>query len=78
MFRRTLIVAWAFVFGSVALLGLFPSLATGILRRPGFLYIFLLTLVLTSFVYGVNYLYRQGMKRAKKEPPDEDRRVAKT
>jgi hypothetical protein len=78
MFRRILIAAWAFVFGSVALLGLFPSLATGILRRPGFLFIFLLALFLTSFVYGVNYLYRQGMKRAKKEQPDEDRRVAKT
>ena len=78
MFRRTLIAAWAFVFGSVALLGLFPSLATRILRRPGFLFIFLLTLVLTSFIYGVNYLYREGMKRAKKEPRDGDRRVAKT
>jgi hypothetical protein len=75
---KTLITAWAFVFGSVALPGLFPSLATGILRRPGLLFIFLLTLVLTSFVYGDNYLYRQGMKRAKREPSDEDRRVAKT
>jgi hypothetical protein len=78
MFRRTVIAAWAFVFGSVAVLGLFPSLATGILRHPGFLFILLLTLFLASFVYGVNFLYRQGMKRAQKEPPDEDTRVAKT
>ena len=78
MFRRSLIVAWAFVFGGVAVLGLFPTLATGILRRPRFLFIFLLALFITSFGYVVNYLYRQGMKRAKKEQPDEDRRVAKT
>ncbi len=77
MFRRILIAAWGFLFGGVALLGLFPSLAIRVLR-PRFLFIFLFTLFLTSFVYGVYYLYRQGMKRAKKEPPDEDRRVAKT
>jgi hypothetical protein len=64
MFRRILVAGWAFIFGSVALMGLFPKLATRI-PRPEFVFIFLFTFVLISLVYGVFWLYRQGMKRAK-------------
>lgn len=65
MFRRILVAVWAFIFGIVALLGLFPKLATR-LPRPGFLFVFLFVFALVSFVYGVYWLYRQGMKRAKR------------
>lgn len=64
MFRRILVAGWTFIFGSVALMGLFPKLATR-LPRSEFLFIFLFTFVLISFVYGVYWLYRQGMKRAR-------------
>ena len=69
MFRRILVAAWVFIFGSVALLGLFPKLATR-LPRSGFLFIFLVIVVLISLVYGVFGLYRRGMKRAKTNSPD--------
>jgi hypothetical protein len=69
MFRRILIAVWTFVFGSVALLGLFPKLAARV-PRPGFLFVFLFSLILISFVYGVYWLYRQGLKRAERNPPD--------
>ena len=64
MFRRILVAGWMFIFGSVALMGLFPELATRI-PRSEFLFIFLFTFVLISLVYGVVWLYRQGMKRAR-------------
>jgi len=65
MFRRILVSGWAFIFGSVALLGLFPKLATRI-PHPEYIRIFLVPFMLVSIVYGVFWLYRQGMKRAKK------------
>ena len=65
MFRRILIAGWVFVFGSVALLGIFPKLATR-LPRPPFLFILLFTFVLISLAYGVFWLYRRGMNRASK------------
>jgi hypothetical protein len=64
VFRRILVAGWAFIFGSVALMGLFPKLATRI-PRPEFVFIFLFTFVVISLVYGVFWRYRQGMKRAK-------------
>lgn len=69
LLERTLIVTWVFVFGGVALLGLFPRLAARIpdpfLIRPS-----LLLLILVSTVYGVVVLYRHGMKRAKRNSSD--------
>jgi len=64
MFRRILVVGWACIFGSVALMGLFPKLATRI-PRPEFVFVFLFTFALISLVYGVFWLYRQGMRHAK-------------
>ncbi len=63
MFGRLLIAGWVFIFGSVALLGIFPKLAIR-LPRSQFLFIFLFTFVLISLGYGVFRLYRQGMKKA--------------
>jgi len=63
MFRRILVSGWAFIFGSVALLALFPNLATRI-PHPEYIRIFLIPFTLVSIVYGVFWLYRQGMKRA--------------
>jgi hypothetical protein len=65
MFRRILLAGWAFIFGSVALMGLFPKLATRA-PRPGFLFIFLITFALVSLGWAVFSLYREGMKRADK------------
>jgi hypothetical protein len=64
MFRRILVGGWAFIFGSVALLALFPKLMTR-LPRPEFQFFFLFAFFLTSLVYGVFWLYREGMKRAR-------------
>ena len=69
MFRRILITAWASIFGSVVLLGLFPRLVTRV-PRPGFLFVFLLACMLISLLYGIFSLYRHGMKRAKPNSPD--------
>jgi hypothetical protein len=63
MFRRILVAGWAFIFGSVALMGLFPRLAR--IPRSEFVFIFLFTFALISLVYGVFWLYSKGMKRAK-------------
>lgn len=63
-FGRILIGTWILVFGGVALLGLFPRLAARI-PYPAAIRPLLLLLILTSFIYGVIFLYRQGMKRAK-------------
>ena len=69
MIRRALILVWVFVFASIALLALFPSLAVWIpypvLIRP-----FLLLLVLVSLAYGIACLYRKGMKRAERGRPN--------
>ena len=64
MVRRILIASWVFIFGSVALLGIFPKQLATRLPRPQLLFVFLFTFVLTSFVYGVIWLYRQGMEKA--------------
>jgi hypothetical protein len=63
MFGRILIAIWVFIFGSVAILGVFPRLATK-LPRPHFMFVFLFTFAVVSLVYGVVWLYRQGMKRS--------------
>jgi len=39
MFRRILVAGWVFIFGSVALMGFFPKLATRT-PRPDILFIF--------------------------------------
>jgi hypothetical protein len=64
MVRRILVGGWVFIFGSVALMGLFPKLAT-LIPRPELVFIFLFSFVLISLVYGVFWLYRESMKRAK-------------
>ncbi len=69
MFRRILILVWVLVFGSIALLALFPSLAARI-PYPAAIRPFLLLLIFGSIVYAVVFLYRQGMKRAKGNSPD--------
>jgi hypothetical protein len=71
MFRRILIAVWVFVFGSIALLALFPRLAARI-PYPVAIRPLLLLLVLVSIVYGVVFLYRQGMTRAERNSPDGD------
>ena len=67
MFRRILVAGWAFIFGSVALLGLFPRLVPRLPRPESFLFLF--AFVLLSLVYGVFWLYRQGMKRQRQIGP---------
>ena len=62
MIGRILIALWVFIFACVALLGVFPRLATR-LPRPSFMFVFLLSFVLISLIYGVVWLYPQGMKR---------------
>jgi membrane associated rhomboid family serine protease len=69
MFRWVLVAVWALIFGSVALLGLFPKLAARV-PHPKFLFIFLFAFILISLVYGVSTLYRHGMKRAKTNSAD--------
>jgi hypothetical protein len=66
MFRRILVAAWVFIFGSVALLALFPKLVMWI-PHPAAIRPFLILFVLVSLVYGVVWLYHQGMKRAKRK-----------
>ena len=71
MFRRILITVWAFVLGGVALLGVFPGLATRV-PSPRFLFIFLLIILFISLLYGLQFLYREGMRRAKRRSPGAD------
>jgi hypothetical protein len=66
---RILIAGWAFVFGAIVLLALFPKIVTRI-PHPNAIRPFLILFVLVSIVYGVVWLYRQGMKRAKRNSPD--------
>jgi hypothetical protein len=71
MFRKILIAVWVFVFGSIALLALFPRLAARI-PYPVAIRPLLLLLVLVSIVYGVVFLYRRGMERAKETRQTEE------
>jgi hypothetical protein len=64
MFGRILAVGWIFILGSILLLASFPRLAAWI-PNPEFIRIFLIPFALVSAVYGLAWLYRQGMKRAK-------------
>ena len=73
MFRRILVTVWAFIVGGVALLGLFPKLATRV-PRPRFLFAFLFTFILISLVYSVLRVYRHGIKRAKIRAGGEENR----
>lgn len=66
---RILIAGWALVFGATVLLVLFPKMVTWI-PHPGAIRPFLILFVLVSAVYGVAWLYRQGMNRAKGNSPD--------
>jgi len=67
-FGRMLIAGWTFIFLSVLFFNIFPRLvsriAPAILEsiRP-----ILLIFILITAVYGVVWLYRQGMKRAKRK-----------
>jgi hypothetical protein len=69
MFGRILIAGWVFIFGGIILLAVFPKLATWI-PYPGAIRPFLIVFVLASLIYGVVWLYRQGMKRARRSGPD--------
>jgi len=66
MFRRILIAGWVLIFAGVLFFNIFPTLLIKIPRseleliRPC-----LLVFILISIVYGIVWLYRQGMKRAK-------------
>jgi hypothetical protein len=71
VFGRILIAGWAFIFGTIVLLALFPKMAARI-SHPSAIRPFLILFVLVSFVYGVVWLYRQGMKRAKRKLPGDD------
>lgn len=73
MFRRMLIIVWVSVFGSIALLALFPRLAARI-PYPGAIRAFLLLLVSVSIVFGTVLLYRQGMQRARTNSADGSKR----
>ena len=53
MFRRILVAGWAFIFGSVAVLAVFPKLMTR-LPRPEFQFFFLIAFTLISLVYGAD------------------------
>ncbi len=64
MFGRILITCWAFIFGSVLILSLFPRLAL-LIPHPEYIRVFLVPFFLVSIVYGVNRLYKAGMKRAR-------------
>ena len=59
MFGRILVAGWVFIFGSIALLALFPKTATWI-PHPSAIRPFLILFVLVSLVYGVVWLYRTG------------------
>jgi hypothetical protein len=58
MFRRILVFGWVLIFGSVALLGLYPIS----LPHPKFLFWFVFTFILVSIGYAISWLYREGMK----------------
>lgn len=64
-FGRIIIAAWLLLLGMMLLLFLFPKLASWIpyieLIRP-----ILISLTLVSALYGVTWIYRQGMKSTKK------------
>lgn len=64
MVKRILIVGWVFLFGGMFLLMAFPKLALHI-PHPEYIRYFLLTFVPFSAVYGLVWVYRRGMKRAK-------------
>ena len=71
MLGRILIAGLAFIFGTIVLLALFPKMATRI-PHPSAIRPFLILFVFVSLVYGVVWLYRQGMKRAKRKLPGDD------
>jgi len=64
MFGRILIGAWIIFWGLILLVVLFPRLFVRIphiqLFKP-----FMIALTLVSMLYGVVWLYRQGMKSAR-------------
>jgi hypothetical protein len=64
MFRRIMIALWVFIFGSMVLLAIFPRLAL-LIPHPELIRVFLVPFVLISFVSGIVWLYRLGMKRAR-------------
>jgi hypothetical protein len=74
MFKRVLILAWA-VFGGVMFL--FVFFPTKAVRIPHILFIrpYMIVLTVVSLVYGIFWLYRQGMKSARDDgtAPDKNR-----
>jgi hypothetical protein len=63
MFRKILIVGWTAIFGSMLLLAIFPRLAF-LLPNPDVMLAFLIPFALVSLVYGIVWLYRQGINQA--------------
>jgi hypothetical protein len=64
MIRGILIAGWLFIFGSVVVLGLFPTLLCRI-PHPEYIRIFLIPFVLVSVAYGIVQVYKLGMTRAR-------------
>jgi len=65
VFGKILIGCWVFFWGFIILLAIFPKQIARIphleLIRP-----FMIVLVLVSAIYGIAWLYRRGMKTARK------------
>jgi hypothetical protein len=62
MLGRLIVAGWIFIFGCVLLLGLFPRLLA-LIPHPEYIRVFLIVFVPVSAVYGVVWLYKEGMKR---------------
>lgn len=64
-FGRLLVAGWVVVLGGVLLLILFPK--TVWIPGPEVMRVSIIVLVLTSVVYGLTVIYRQGTDRAKRK-----------
>lgn len=64
MVRRILIAGWTIMLGGTLLLVVFPKLAV-LIPHPEYIRVFLVAFVPFSAVYGLVWVYRRGMKRAK-------------
>jgi hypothetical protein len=63
MLKRVLILVWGLIFSFVLLLTVFPKLVVWA-PRPSVSVPFMVFLMLFSLVYGVVWVFREGMKRA--------------
>jgi len=65
MFGRILAAGWIFLFACALFFGLFPRLVSRI-PHPELIPFFVFPFVLVSFLYGIGWIYRQGMKRVRR------------